>query len=117
MFLHTHWHIASGLNGDLIVALPVISTYPNNNGNLTIAEGSNVTLRCEVTGGGTLIYRWKRASGSLPRNINAKNEQNLTIYNIMVRNSGEYYCEVDNGEKKVSSMSVQVTARSEFLQL
>ena len=87
----------------------------NSNGPVTVAEGNNVMLRCEVTGGGTLNYQWRRVSGSLPSNVRGRNSNTLTIRNIAVSDSGQYYCEVDNGGDSVSSMRVQVTARSESL--
>ena len=91
----------------------MITTHPNNNGNITVAEDSNVMLRCEATGNGILKYQWRRVSGSLPGNVRGKNSKTLTIRNIAVRDSGQYYCVVDNGGDSVSSMRVQVTARSE----
>ena len=94
----------------------MITTHPNNNGPITVAEGSNVMLRCEATGNGTLSYQWRRVSGSLT-NVRGKNSKTLTIRNIAVSDSGQYYCEVDNGGDIVSSMRVQVTARSESLRL
>ena len=92
----------------------MITTHPNSNGDITVAEGSDVTLRCEATGEGTLNYQWRRVSGSLPSNVRRSNRgRNLTIPNITVSDNGQYYCEVDNGGDSVSSMRVQVTARSE----
>ena len=91
------------------------TTHTVNNRTITVAEGSNVTLRCEATVNGTLNYQWKRVSGSLPSNVNGSNEQNLTIYSIAINNSGEYFCQVDNGSKRESSKNVQVTPRSESL--
>ena len=100
----------------ITTALPVITTHPNSNGNITVAEGSNVMLRCEATGNGTLNYQWSRESKSLPKNATMEDEgRNLIIHNITVGNSGQYYCEVDNGGDSVPSMRVQVTARSELL--
>ena len=94
----------------------MITTGNYSNGPITIAEGSNVRLRCEVTSGGTLNYQWRRVSGSLPSNVRISNGgQTLTIRNIAVSDSGQYYCEVDNGGDSVSSMRVLVTARSESL--
>ena len=94
----------------------MITTHPNNNGPITIAEGSNVMLRCEATGNGGLNYQWRRVSGSLPSSARTSNGgQTFTIHNITVDDSGEYYCEVDNGGESVSSMRVQVTARSKSL--
>ena len=94
----------------------MITTHPNNNGPITIAEGINVMLRCEATGNGTLNYQWRRVSGSLPSNVGmSSGGQILTIRSIAVSDSGQYYCEVDNGGASVSSMRVQVTARSELL--
>ena len=100
----------------ITTALPVITTHPNSNGPITVAEGSNIVLRCEATGNGTLNYQWRRVSGSLPSSARTSNGgQTLTIRSIAVSDSGEYYCEVDNGGNSVSSMRVQVTARSESL--
>ena len=95
----------------------MITKHPNDNGNITVAEGSDVTLKCTATGNGTLNYQWRRVSGSLPSNIRVRNNgQTLVIRNIAVSDSGQYYCEVDNGGDSVSSMRVLVTARSELLQ-
>ena len=96
---------------NLYTALPVITTHPNNNGPIIVAEGSDVMLRCEATGEGTLNYQWRRLSGSLPDNVQGNNTTNLTIFNITVSNSGEYYCVVDNGGTGVSSMKVQISAK------
>ena len=94
----------------------MISRHPNENGTITVAEGSNVMLRCEATGDGTLNYQWRRVSGSLPSNVGMSNGgQTLTIHRIAVSDSGQYYCEVNNGGDNVSSIRVQVTARSELL--
>ena len=98
----------------ITAALPEITTHPNKNGSITAAENSDVTLRCTATGDGTLNYQWRRVSGSLPSNSRINNGT-LTIPNIAVNGSGEYYCEVDNGGDSVSSMRVQVTARSKSL--
>jgi len=100
----------------ITTAIPVITTHPNNNGPITVAEGSNVELRCEATGNGTLNYQWKRASGSVPRNaINSNGGKTLTLRNIMISDSGQYYCEVDNGGESVSSMKIQMTVKSQLL--
>ena len=100
----------------ITTALPVITMHPNSNGPVTVAEGSDVMLRCEATGNGILNYQWRRVSGSLPSSARRSNGgQTLTIHNIAVSDSGQYYCEVDNGGDSVSSMRVQVTARSESL--
>jgi len=96
--------------------LPVITTHPNNNGPITVAEGSDVMLRCNATGEGTLNYQWRRLSGSLPNRARlSDNDQILTIKRISTDDNGEYYCEVDNGGTSVSSNIVQVTVRGEFL--
>ena len=93
----------------------MITTHPNSNGTITVTEESNVRLRCEATGNGTLNYQWRRVSGSLPSNVRMSNGgQTLTIRNIAVNDSGQYYCEVNNGRDSVSSMRVQVTAKSEL---
>ena len=96
----------------IIVALPVITRHPNYNGPITVAEGSDVELRCEASGNGTLNYQWKRASEKLPSNAKKTNRgQTLTINSIGVSDDGDYYCEVDNGGERVTSSRVQVTAK------
>ena len=97
----------------ITVAFPIITRHPNYNGPITVAEGSDVVLRCEATGNGTLTYQWGRVSGSLPSNARRSNRgKRLTINNIGVSDNGQYYCEVDNGGEKVNSSKVQVTAKS-----
>ena len=93
----------------------MIIMHPGGNEPITIAEGENVTLRCKATGDGTLNYQWKRVSGSLPKNAiitNINGGKKLAIHNITVSDSGQYYCEVDNGGYSVSSMRVIVTIKS-----
>ena len=70
-------------------------------------------LRCRATGNGKLDYHWMRVSGSLPKNTRmGNNGRRLTIRNITVSDSGQYYCNVSNIEGSVSSMKVQVTVKS-----
>ena len=100
----------------ITVALPVITRHPNENGPITVAEGSDVVLRCEATGNGTLNYQWRRVSGSLPSNARrGNNGQTLTLRNIQVDDSGQYYCEVNDGGEKVNSSKVPVTVKSQLL--
>ena len=96
----------------MYAALLEITVDPEN---ITIAEGSNVLLTCEATGNGTLRYQWMKESGSLPMNSISNGGQTLTLRNIGVDGSGQYYCEVDNGGDKVTSERAQVTVRSQFL--
>ena len=101
------------LCGLITVALPVITRHPNYNGPITVAVGSDVVLECRATGDGTLSYYWRRVPGSLPSNARRNNGgQTLAIHNIGVSDNGQYYCEVDNGGEKVTSLRVQVTAKS-----
>ena len=93
----------------------MVTIYPSDGEPITIGEGSNVTLRCEATGDGTLNYQWKRVSGSLSKNTDINGGKILTIYNITVSDGGQYYCEVDNGGDGVASRRVQVTVKRESL--
>jgi len=96
--------------------IPVITTHPSNNGPITVAEGSNVELRCEATGNGTLNYQWKREPELALHNARRSDGgKTLTLRQIMISDSGQYYCEVDNGGESVSSMRVQVTVKSQLL--
>ena len=91
----------------------MITTHPNREGNITVAEGSNVTLTCRATGGEPLTHQWMRVSGSLPKNtMTNPNGRKLTIHNITVSDSGQYYCNVSDNEGSVSSMKVQMTVKS-----
>ena len=82
-----------------------------------MVEGSDVVLMCEATGDGTLTYQWRKESGSLPSNSRSSKNggKTLTINNITVSDSGQYYCVVDNGGDSVSSRRVQVTVKSQLL--
>ena len=90
----------------------MITRHPNDNGNITVAEGDNVTLKCRATGNGKLNYQWRKVSGLLPSNSRVRSNGNLDLFNIAVSDSGQYYCVVNDS---VSSMRVQVTARSELV--
>ena len=91
----------------------MITTHPNREGNITVAEGSNVPLTCRATGNEPLTYQWMRVSGSLPKNtVTNPKGRKFTIHNITVSNSGQYYCNVSNNEGSVSSMRVNVIVRS-----
>ena len=93
----------------MYTALLEIAVDPKN---ITVAEGSNVTLTCEATGDGTLNYQWMKESGSLPI---SNGGQNLTLNNITVDGSGQYYCEVDNGGEKITSKRAKVIVKSQLL--
>ena len=95
----------------------MINTHPDNNGSITVAEGSDVTLKCTATGEGTLNYQWRRGLKSLPSNFKSNGGQKYTIHNIAVDDNGQYYCEVDNGGEKVTSRRVKVTVKSLLLHI
>ena len=91
----------------------MVTIHPNMS--ITKAEGENVTLRCEAGGDGILNYEWRRVSGSLPNNAKrSARGKILIIQNITIGNSGQYYCEVDNGGSSVPTTRVQVTVKSKL---
>ena len=95
--------------------LPMVTIHPSTP--ITVAEGKNVTLRCEADGGGILNYEWRRVSGSLPNNTKRRaGGKQLIIYNVTVNDTGRYYCEVNNRESSVYSTRVQVIVKSKFAQ-
>ena len=70
-------------------------------------------LICRATSNETLIFQWIRVSESLPKKAKkGNNGRKLTIHNITVSDSGQYYCNVSNNEGSVSSMKVNVTVKS-----
>ena len=87
------------------------------NGNITVAKGSNVILRCEATDTGKLEYQWKKNEVKVPSadNVRGRKAQNLNISNITDSNSGKYQCVagVKGMSKNDSSMDVQVVITSE----
>ena len=83
----------------------MITTHPNNDGPITVSEGSNIVLRCKATG----------VSGALPKNSVSNGGRTLTLHNLASDDSGQYYCEVDNRRSKVTSNKVQVTVKSQLL--
>ena len=94
----------------------MITRHPNDNGNITVADGSNVMLRCEATGNGILKYQWRRVSRSVPSSARVRdNRQTLILRNIAVPDSGQYYCVVNDTEGSVSSMRVQVTVKCKLI--
>jgi len=116
IWLYTPLIKVTGYLQMVITAILVITTHPNNNGSITVAEGSDVELRCEATGNETLNYQWKREPGSVAHNARRSNGgKTLFLHNIMISDSGQYYCKVDNGGESVSSMRVQVTVKSQLL--
>ena len=102
-----------------IAALPVINstTHSINNGTITVAEGSNLTLRCEATGDEALQYRWtKNGRFGNVSNVRGKSRQNLIISNATISNNGKYKCQAGiKVSDRESSMNVQVTVKSKPL--
>ena len=94
----------------------MVNIYPSGDKPITVAEGENVTLRCEADGDGPINYEWRRASGSLPNNVKRNGRNILTIQSITVNDSGYYYCEVNNGGSGVPSDRVQVIVKSKLAQ-
>ena len=94
------------------MALPNITVHPNEKGPITVAEGSDVVLKCRAVSDGNVDYQWMRMSRPLPKNTKRSNNgRRLTIHNITVSDSGQYYCIVSDNEGSVS-MKVQVTVKS-----
>ena len=50
----------------ITTTFPVILTHPHDMGLITVAEGSDVVLRCRATGDEPLTYQWMRVSISSP---------------------------------------------------
>ena len=68
---------------------------------------------CRATGDEPLTYQWMRVSELLPKSAKrGNNGRRLTIRNVTVNDSGQYYCNVSDNEGSVSSMKVQVTVKS-----
>ena len=92
------------------------STHSINNGTITALDSTNVRLRCEATGEGTLTYQWRKVSGSLPSSaVVESNGKVLYIRSITIVDGGRYCCEVNDDNDSVSSMRVQVTVKRKLI--
>ena len=70
-------------------------------------------LRCKATGDGKVDHQWMRMLRPLPKNtMTSSSGRRLSIHNITVSDSGQYYCSVSDNEGSVSSMKVNVTVKS-----
>ena len=99
----------------IYVDLPMVTIHLSDDKPITVAEGENVTLRCEANGVGSLNYEWRRVSGSLPNNAKRNFRGSiLIIQNISVTDSRQYYCKVDNGGSGVLSARVLVIVKSKL---
>ena len=94
----------------------MITRHPNSNGPVTIADGTELKLRCDATGNGALTYEWKRVPGSLPKTARFRmNRQFLIIRRVTIIDAGQYYCVVSDNNGSVSSMRVQVTVKCKLM--
>ena len=97
-------------------AVPIITRHPNSNGNITVADGDNLRLRCEATGNGKLTYRWRKVSESLPRSASKRQGGVILLINsITIIDGGQYYCVVGDNNGSVSSMRVLVTVKRKLI--
>ena len=88
------------------------STHSINNGTIIALDSTNVRLRCEATGEGTLTYQWRKVSGSLSSSaVVESNGKVLHIGSITIIDGGRYYCVVSDNNGNLSSMRVQVTVK------
>ena len=85
--------------------------------NTTVTVGINVTLSCNATGADNLRYQWIRmGKKTIPSRAIGVNSSTLIIPNIMVKDSGRYYCAVSSGNTSVTSRPGTVFVFSKLLQ-
>ena len=58
----------------------------------------NVTLSCEATGSGPIIYQWRRVNGEISSDrAEGVNTPTLTISPVTEQDEDKYYCVASNG--------------------
>ncbi|XP_055637998.1 lachesin-like isoform X2 [Toxorhynchites rutilus septentrionalis] len=96
-----------------VVVPPDILDYQTSQ-DMTVVEGSNVTLTCTATGVPSPTILWKRAgekSLATVENsgITTHDGSVLNIYNIQRHNAGAYHCIASNGVSPTVSKRIMVT--------
>ena len=85
--------------------------------NTTVAVGINVILSCNASGADNLRYQWMRmGKKAIPSRARGINSSTLIIPNIMVKDSGRYYCALSSGNTSVTSRPGNVFVLSKLLQ-
>eukprot|EP00062_Callorhinchus_milii_P019674 gi/632974489/ref/XP_007903708.1/ PREDICTED: pro-neuregulin-2, membrane-bound isoform isoform X3 [Callorhinchus milii] len=76
--------------------------------NQTLQEGQRLSLKCEASGNPQLVYRWFKDGMELKKNgeikiKTGKKNSRLHINKVKLQDAGEYTCEAENGQGKVTS--------------
>ena len=90
-----------------LVPPPVISKQPED---VTVMQGTSVTLQCEAESYGDTIYQWQRVDGELDTSrASGVNTKQLTIVNSVPSDSGSYVCVTSNQDGETVSREAAVT--------
>jgi len=82
---------------------PPVIKQPQSNNEIPLMSGSSVTVECRAAGYGSLTYYWERKD--LGNWITVDNN-NMTSY--IIRNIGQYRCNVTNEAGSVLSPMITV---------
>ena len=77
----------------------IISTQPPPA--VIVFNGLNITLSCEATGSGAIIYQWRRVNGEISSDrAEGVNTPTLTISPVTEQDEDRYYCVASNGGRE-----------------
>ena len=90
-----------------LVPPPVISKQPED---VTVAQGTDVSLNCEAESYGDTVYHWERVDGELDTiRANGISSQQLTIKNTVPADTGSYVCVTSNQDGQTISREAVLT--------
>lgn len=90
---------------------PSITIEPKNQ---TVAQGSNVEIRCNIGGISRPVIQWTKLGESLDSKVDARNPV-LKLYNVQTNDRGVYVCVASNEDNYVQGSSMLEVERTYFV--
>ena len=83
------------INCYLLVPATIITHPPQT---MFVFNGLTISLSCEATGSGPIMYQWRRVNGEIASDrAEGVNTSTLTILLVTEQDEDEYYCVASNG--------------------
>ena len=90
-----------------LVPPPHISTQPED---VTVGQGTSVSLNCEAESYGDTFYHWQRVDGEVDTSrASGINNKQLTIINTVPSDTGSYVCVTRNQDGETISREAIIT--------